>query len=310
MNIYEIINEATPVDPAVRKAKLARAQASRVAAPTTASTPAQVAAASRGVAGTKVQDLVQKVILRDKIGGTMLTTKMSQALGGYLRIIKYFNFLQIAEQLWQQKIAIETLVTEKQITKADGDAAYRQQVEKMVVAIMATGGFASLIRGLKYIPLLKWFVRGAAAVATGASFGVLGGPSVMIALASEAGAIWFQNFLESPDGQKALAYWVTYFIDPSVTWLWNAGPGKIFGEWATISDEGGKKVDAATQAVSDKRAGLPPAPAAPSTPPGKSGQAAQPVKATPDQQTTAPKAGWAPADKYGDIGPTRNVSIY
>lgn len=263
MKIYEIIVEAPEaVSPGgIVIPAGAKTAAPVVTPPTTAYTAGNKAgktfkAVKGAIANPSVQrvnELAKRVILRDKIGGATLETTMAKSLGGYLRLVKYFGFMQIAMELWTQKVAIDTLVAEKQITPEDGAIAYRQQVEKMVVAVMATAGFAKLIRGLRYVPLLKWLVRGGALVATGASFGTLGAPSVALALASEAGAIWFQNFLESPDGQKALASWVTYLIDPSVTWLYNQGPGKIFGEWKTMSDAGQEKVDAATQAATDKK---------------------------------------------------------
>lgn len=307
MHISEIIFEAIPVDPAVRKSRLARAQTATMpkAAPVA---PKASKVASAQAAGSKIQGLIKQVILRDRIGGVALETKMAQSLGGALRIIKYFNFFQIAEELWQQKVAIETLVAEKQISQADGAAAYRMQIEKMVVAIIATGGFASLIRGLKYVPLLKWVVRGGAVVATGASLGTLGAPSVALALASEAGAIWLQNFLESAEGQKALAYWVIYFIDPSVTWLWNMGPGKIFGAWATASDNAQEKL----KTLPDKTQ-----PAA-KTNASTTGQGARPATDTnqaPSATTQAPTppGGWAPSDPYANLPSTvgtKDVKIY
>ena len=286
MKIYDIISEAPSTAGTTSPGGIVIPAGSRTAAPATTTTPAtpnagpQISKArstaraiSSGAATTKAsllkgRDLVDKYILTKKIHGTVVTNRMAGALGTYLRIIKYLGFYDIAVQLWQQKLAIEGLVAEKQISKEDGQALIRQQYEKMAVAIMATGAFAKIIRMLKYIPVIKWFVRIAGGLATGATLGALGGPSLAIALATEVGLIFLTKFLQSEDGQKALAFWVVNIIDPGVVWLWNEGPGKIFGAWKTASEE--------SQTVADKTIkGKDSAPAA-----NSSNQGANPALAT------------------------------
>lgn len=225
MKIYDIISEAPAIAPA----------AAPVVAPTTP-TPSKLTKAKAAI--SKSSKLVDRYILTKKLHGTVVTNRMAGALGTYLRIIKWLGFYEIATQLWQQKIAIEGLVAEKQISKEDGQALIRQQYEKMAVAIMATAAFAKLIGMLKYIPVVKWFVRLAAGAAAGATLGALGGPAIIFALATEVGLIFLTKYLQTEDGQKALAFWVVSIIDPGVVWLWNEGPGKIFGAWKTASEEG------------------------------------------------------------------------
>ena len=311
MHIYEIISEATPVDPATRKARLARAQAARTGTATaekTATTAGKATAAAAGGTSrtSQINALIKDTITRRNIGGTALETKVAQHLGGYLRIIKFFGFFPIALELWQQKEAIDILVAEKKISAEDGTAAYRMQIEKFAVSIMATSAFASLIRGLAFVPMLRWVVRGAAALATGASLGALGAPAVALALASEAGAIWLQSFLASESGQKALAYWVLYIIDPSVTWLWNMGPGKIFGAWETASAEGREKL---SQLPNKDAAGKSTATGTAAT-----GQAAQPATGQAAQPRTAqmpePAGGWGTTDPYKDLTLTKDVKAF
>jgi hypothetical protein len=213
MKIYEIISEATaaPTPPSV------------------AATPAK-----KSLAKVSAGKLVDNFILARKLNGAVIRNPMAQALGGYLRIIKYLGFYEIAEQLWQQKIAIDMLIAEGKIPKEDGAALYRQQIEKFALAIMATKAFVNLIRSLKYIPIVKWFVR----IAAGATSVVTGGTSVVAALATEVGIIFLTKYLATNEGQKALSFWVVSIIDPSVVWLWNEGPGKIFGAWKTASEGG------------------------------------------------------------------------
>lgn len=240
MKIYDIISEApeytTPggiVIPAGSKTAAPVATPAR----SVGSVPPSKAYTKASKTVSKAGTLVDKYILTKNLHGTAITGRMAQSLGSYLRIIKYLGFYEIAVQLWQQKIAIEGLVAEKQISKEDGDELMRQQYEKMAVAIMATAAFGKMLRMLKYIPVIKWFVRIASGLATGATLGALGGPAIAIALATEVGLIFLTKFLASEDGQKALAFWVVNIIDPGVVWLWNEGPGKIFSAWKTASDE-------------------------------------------------------------------------
>jgi hypothetical protein len=187
---------------------------------------------------------------------------MAQALGSYLRIIKWLGFYEIAVQLWQQKLAIDGLVAEKQISAEDGTALIRQQYEKMAVAIIATAAFGKLISSLKYIPVIKWFVRIAAGAGTVATLGAFGGPAIVFSLATEVGLIFLTKYLQSEEGQKALAYWVISIIDPGVVWLWNEGPGKIFGAWKVASEQSQNAADKTIKGK-DSGQGANPADAAP-----------------------------------------------
>jgi len=235
MKIYDIISEATApvVAPATAPKTVRRAKP----------TPAAPPPAKKAPALSSAGKLVDKYILTKKLHGTVITSRMAQALGGYLRIIKYLGFYEIAQQLWQQKIAIDMLIAEGQIPKEEGAALYRQQLEKFAIVIMGTAAFGNLLSKLKYIPIIKWFVRLAAGAATVGTAGMLGGPAVMSALATEVGLIFLTKYLATNEGQKALAYWVANIIDPGVVWLWNEGPGKIFGAWKTASDTSQAKAD-------------------------------------------------------------------
>ena len=230
MKIYDIISEAAPATPSPTPTTPAP-----VPGPTISRTRRVARAVTRNT--TKAGSLVDKYIMTKQLHGTAVTGRMAQALGSYLRIIKWLGFYEIAVQLWQQKLAIDGLIAEKQISKEDGTALYRQQVEKMAVAIIATAAFGKLISSLKYIPVIKWFVRIAAGAGTVATLGALGGPAVVGALATEVGLIFLTKYLQSEEGQKALAYWVINIIDPGVVWLWNEGPGKIFGAWKAASEQ-------------------------------------------------------------------------
>lgn len=331
MHIYEIITEQavtmTPGGIAIPAgSRTAAPLPGPQAAPNTGPQISRTRRAVRSVAGTgtkasatlsRAGQLVDKYILTKNLHGEVITSRMGQALGSYLRIIKYLGFLDIAVLLWQQKIAIEGLVAEKQISKADGDALMRQQYEKMAVAIMATGAFAKFLRLLKYIPIVKWVVRIAAGIATGATLGALGGPSVMFALATEVGLIFLTKYLASEEGQKALAYFVVNIMDPGVVWLWNEGPGKLFGAWNTASPEAQAKADATIKGKDTPAAGANVGGKPATNADGKTDidsssskpQQGSDNKTVPAYDQSGKDLGWSGKDKYfpsakGTLGPT------
>ena len=206
---------------------------------------AEDAAYNVGYAAGKVTKLIDKYIVAHGIQGQVVTTRLGKVAGTFLRVIKWLGFLDIALQLTQQRMAIQGLVASKQITEEEGTAATRQQFEKFVVAIIATQGFAKLIGALKYLPFVKWFVRAGTVVATGATLGALGGPSIMFAIATEVGIIWLTKYLATKEGQEALAWWVIHIIDPSVVWVWNESVGRISEAWkmSEVSKEAQAKID-------------------------------------------------------------------
>lgn len=206
---------------------------------------AEDAAYNVGFAAGKVTKLVDRYIIAHGIQGQVVTSRLGKTAGTFLRIIKWLGFLDIAIQLTQQSMAIKGLVASKEITAEEGHAAYRQQCEKMIVAILATSAFAKLIGALKYLPFVKWFVRAGTVVATGATLGALGGPSIMFAIATEVGIIWLTKYLATKEGQEALAWWVIYIVDPSVVWIWNESVGRIVEAWkiSEVSKEAQAKID-------------------------------------------------------------------
>lgn len=210
-----------------------------------------------GYAAGRVTKLVDRYIIAHGIQGQVVTTRLGKTAGTFLRIIKWLGFLDIAIQLTQQSMAIKGLVASKEITAEEGHAAYRQQCEKMIVAIVATAGFAKLISALKYIPFVKWFVRAGAIAATGASLGAFGGPAIMFAIATEVGIIWLTKYLATKEGQEALAWWVIYIVDPSVVWIWNESVGRISEAWkmSEVSKEAQAKIDG-TIAGKDPASGI------------------------------------------------------
>ena len=273
MNIYEIISEATPVDAATRQSRLARAQASRV-----------VPAATAAPKSSNVMDLVKKLVASGQVSEKTVNTTMMQKIGNAWPVVKFLGFAPLAYTIWQQYTAVDQLLAAKQISPADAEAGKRIIITQGVAAVMATGAFGKLIKIVTTLSGIRWFIRGIGLVSSTVSLGA----SIAVTIATEAGIIWLQQYLATKEGQEQLAYTVLYFIDPGTVWLWNAGPGKIFGEWKDISDKGAEKVKVAT-GITPKEpfgttpdASVPASNAAPSTPVSTSGQGAQPASSNDD----------------------------
>jgi hypothetical protein len=263
---------------------------------------AEDAAYNVGFAAGKVTKLIDQYIVAHKIQGEVVTSTLGKTAGTFLRVIKMLGYYDIALQLVQQSIAIKGLVAAKQITAEEGVAAYRQQCEKMVAAVIAAGVVTKLMSLLKILPFIKWFVRAGAVVATGASLGTLGGPSIMLAIATEVGIIWLQKYLATKEGQEVLAWWAIYIIDPSVVWLWNESFGRIVEAWKIdpLSKEAQAKVDGTIKGKDAAASGIAGKPSADakkdidssSTSKFLSGPEAQPY----DQYGN--KTGWGVGDRY------------
>lgn len=254
----------------------------------------------------RVNALVKKVILRDKIAGEVVNSKMAQVLGGQLRILKMFGYATIAYELWQQKIAIETLVNEKAITKEDGDAAYRMQCEKFLAAILVSAGLRGLIRAISTVSGLRWIIRAGGALGGAPS----GGATIVAALATEAVIVYLVNKLTTPEGQNMLSWIVMHIIDPGAVWMWNMGFGKLFGEIKEISAEGGEKVDTAVKANVQQSADAKTVAAGGTV----AKQAAQPAAGTTTASSKPFDASggdnaWGKSDPYADLPAIGNVKI-
>lgn len=270
MHIYEIISEAAPLDAATRQARLARAQAAR------ATTAAPAASPAKSTSG--IMDLVRKMVASGRVSEQSVTKTMMQKIGAAWPVVKFLGFAPLAYTIWQQYAAVDQLLAAKQISPADAEAAKRIIITQGVTAVMATGAFGKLISLVTTLSGIRWFIRGLGLVSSTVSFGA----TLAVTIATEAGIIWLQQYLATKEGQEQLAYTVLYFIDPGTVWLWNAGPGKIFGEWKDISDKGAAQMQKATGITPKTPSGTPvPAasatPTAPTTTNSTTGQAAQPA---------------------------------
>ena len=140
MQIHEIITEAPAVDTATRQARLARSQAAR------AGTTAASATAPTAKTSSRVMDLVKRMVASGNVSDSTVRANMMQKIGNAWPIIKFLGFSTIAYSIWQQYTAVDQLLTAKQISTEDADAAKRMIITQGVAAVIATSAFGRLIK--------------------------------------------------------------------------------------------------------------------------------------------------------------------
>ena len=143
----------------------------------------------------------------------------------FMVVLKWLGMLPFFYEYWQDKTAIDSLEKKQELSADDASAAQRIVIEELVTKIVVSASFANLLKWLLRLRYIKYATMAAGAVASGATLGLFGGPSIIAILATEAAALWLEKFLQSEAGKEVVAYCVIYAIDPAVTWVWNMGPG-------------------------------------------------------------------------------------
>jgi hypothetical protein len=177
--------------------------------------------------------------------GASVTGFIPKALLKYIVIVKWLGFWDFAVEYYNQWRAIDALRKSGEIDDSDASAAKRIAAEEMVAKIIVSNKFGSFLRWILRLTVIgrvgsKIIGIGAA----GATLGLLGGPAALEILATEAAAIWLEKYLKSDEGKNVIANCVMYAIDPTLTWLWNQGPGA----WSkslhanSLSDKGEEKL--------------------------------------------------------------------
>jgi hypothetical protein len=187
--------------------------------------------------GPRVKHYVTRGDLKEKGAG-----RFARAAGSYLRLLKWIGFYDFGVQYWTNTEALEAMEKAGELQGDDLAAAKRMMVEELVVEVMASNAFPTMIRWilrLRWLKLIPQAIGGLGVLATG---GLATGAEVAIILATEAASIALQNWLKTPDGQETVAYIVLYAVDPGYVWLYNQGPGRFWGKIKGISPEGFDKV--------------------------------------------------------------------
>jgi hypothetical protein len=168
----------------------------------------------------------------------------------FLVAIKWLGMLPFFYEYWQQKVAIDMLLENGEMSEEDASAGQRIIVQELVAKIIVSASFANLLKWILRLRYLRFAAWAAGATASVATLGIFGGPAIITILATEAAAIALQQFLNSEKGKEIIAYCVMYAIDPTVTWIWDAGPGAWF-EWLKspqLSAQGKEQVTALSTA--------------------------------------------------------------
>lgn len=196
--------------------------------------------------GRNLKVMIEKTLRRiGPADGATVKGLVPNALLKYITIVKWLGFWDFAVEYYNQWRAIDALKKAGELDDNDASAAKRIAAEEMVAKIIVSNKFGSFLRWILRLTVIgrvgsKIIGIGAA----GATLGLLGGPAALEILATEAAAIWLEKYLKSDEGKNVIANCVMYAIDPTLTWLWNQGPGA----WSKslraseLSDAGAEKV--------------------------------------------------------------------
>lgn len=242
---------ATPTpkapNPAAPSQSSASVKRARIAAKKVSRTATKASASKMG---TAIKGKIAKELTLLDIHGDKVTKLIPKTAYKFMVVIKWLGMLPFFFEYWQDKIAISSLASKNEISAEDASAAHRIAVTELVTKIVVSAGFANLLKWLLRLRYLRYAAIAGGAVASVATLGIFGGPAIVAILATEAAALWLQNFLQSQQGKEIVAYCVVYAIDPALTWVWNKGPGA----WSEalkapeLSAAGSNKVIAATTA--------------------------------------------------------------
>lgn len=262
------------------------------------STVRGVKTASASKMGAAIKSKIAKELTLLNIHGEKVTKFIPKTAFKFMVVIKWLGMLPFFYEYWQDKTAISSLESKKELSPEDASAAHRIAVQELVAKIVISAGFANLLKWLLRLRYLRYVALAGGAAASVATLGLFGGPAIVTVLATEAAALWLQNFLQSQQGKEIVAYCVVYAIDPALTWVWNKGPGA----WSEalkapeLSAAGADKVVAATSATGKANTKVA---AATNVAPAAAGQAANPAI---DASSTSPDPETAAANlKIGDV---------
>lgn len=233
--------------------------------------------------------------------------------------VKWIGMWPFFTEYWEEKTAINSLEQKKELSAADASAARRILIEELIAKILVSSSFAGLLRWILRLRYIRTIAKIAAVGASGMTLGLLGGPAVISVLATEAAAIWLEKFLQSDQGKTIIANTVMYAIDPTVTWLWNAGPGAWVDALKApeLSAAGQEKVEKVVGTTGDSSEKVAAAGAAGTAAAGKTGQGAQPdtsAATTPSgpafDAVGNPYAKWGVSDPYANLPKLPDTKLF
>jgi hypothetical protein len=253
MKIYDIISEEEL--PGFLQPKLKGGTWTPPAAPVTPppespSTAAKVSGAVKGaaksvkgaaksVASNPLSKKIDRLVSSTPVFKAQAVSKLAKIGSAYLWFLRLFNMYDIAVGLHARWLVIDNLAAKGELTGTDVEAAKRVESEKAIVELTAAGTIAKIIMWvLRIITLGKLGSKVGGVVATVMTGGVLGAAAFAEIFLVEAASLAFQKWLETSEGQEAVAWLVINCMDPTAVWLYNLGFGRMTDEIKGLSKSG------------------------------------------------------------------------
>jgi hypothetical protein len=190
-------------------------------------------------AGPKFKDFLTRGDLKQLGAG-----RAARAAGMYLSLLKWLNFYDFAVEYWTNVTILEAMVKTGELEKSEYGPAKRMMAEELAVNIALSTAFPNLIKWFFRLRYLKWIPQILGGLATVFTGGGMAAAEIAIILATEAASIALQNYLKTPAGQECVSYIVVAVIDPGFKWLYDQGPGRMFGKLKELKPETVDKVNA------------------------------------------------------------------
>jgi hypothetical protein len=225
-----------------------------------------------------------------------------------IRLLQLIGYIGFAEEWWKDRAALEVMrdlpsddpqYAEMHITDEEYDMYTRRLAEEFAVKVAASAIMPGLLRWvIRSLTMARFFVALFSIpnpVTAVASIGLL--------IGSELAMMKFQSWLNTESGKLAVSKAVAWAIDPTLTFFWDAGPGKL---WAMIKSFVGaeeekpaakdkpaaKETPAKDKPVSTSDTDSTPATPTATTANKPAGQAAQPSKVDWSTDDNMPKHGF------------------
>lgn len=188
--------------------------------------------------------------------------KFIDKLGGILgRILKYAGLLTPVYTLYNDLAKLEFDYINEIYPYDSGDddqdiATYNVSRNYMWGKFMATEGAVIAAQSIKWMLKTVFWTRLAKNLVTFLSSGVTLGASIAVGLATEAGILWFSNWLQSPEGEK---WWTNAVVEGYLKGAGNWADGAwslLVGSYNAATQ--GKFITPADQAREKRAAGKPP----------------------------------------------------
>ena len=174
-----------------------------------------------------LQKKIQNYLTYNTIGQSTVVARIAKVIGPPLKIFKWIGWYDMIVDYYKDRelydgllekgnaeIAAGTPVANLSgLTDKEWQYVNRLNTEQLIVNITISAFFPKIIKLIIGI-ISGW--SGISRIGALLSTPFTAGVSLALLAASEVAIIYFQNYLESPDGKKMVANWIAGVVDPAI----------------------------------------------------------------------------------------------